>query len=328
MLIAPRFFGYELEIERKLISLGAVVHFFDQRPSNSFITKALIRLNKRFLSSKIDRYYTRLIIDTKKNSYDYILFINPEAVTKYSMGELKKAQPQAQFIVYMWDSLRNKRFNIEDILPFFDERFSFDKKDCESSAWKIRYRPLFFLNEYATIRRDTEKQFELLFIGTIHSDRHKVLMALKDFCEAHKLPYFYYMFFPSKFLYYLSCLIHTTVRKAKKDSFEFQPLKKNEILELIEKSNVVIDIEHPNQSGLTIRTIEVLGAGRKLITTNEDIVNYDFFNPQNILLIDRKNVTIDISFFETPVSEIPQHIYQKYSIDGWISEIFEKPAGS
>ena len=43
--------------------------------------------------------------------------------------------------------------------------------------------------------------------------------------------------------------------------------------------HAVLDIEHPKQVGLTMRTFEVLASGRKLITTNRSIINHEFYDP-------------------------------------------------
>ncbi|MEJ7645949.1 MAG: hypothetical protein WKF87_15245 [Chryseolinea sp.] len=322
LLIAARFFGYEDEIRLKLVSLGASVDFFDQRPSNSFLTKALIRVNKKFLSRRIRTYYAQLLERTRDVHYDYILFISPEVITGNAFRELKQAHPAAKLIVYMWDSIRNKGKNIQDILPLFDYRLSFDKGDCESSALKIHYRPLFFLNDYFSILQVPKRKYDLLFVGTIHSDRHRILMALREICLAESLSYFYYMYFPSRLLFYMRAVLDPSLRNTSKEAFKFYPLRKNEIIALMETSNVIVDIQHPKQTGLTMRTIEVLGARKKLLTTNSDIVTYDFYNPENILVIDRDNIKVDLSFFKTSFVELEPAIYQKYSIDGWISDIF------
>lgn len=322
MLFAPRFFGYEEEIRRKLAEMGAQVDFFDQRPSNSVAAKALIRINKRFLANKINRYYKRIIDSSRGVDYEYILFISPEAITKDSLVRMKSTHPRSRFILYMWDSFQNKRRNIDDILQLFDDRFSFDMNDCRLAPHMLTYRPLFFLNEYAELREEVPRDFQLLFIGTIHSDRYKILSRFRSFCDKNGLTYFYYMFMPSKILFYYRSLKDSALRKVGPREFRYVPLRKTEVLALMEKSNVILDIEHPNQSGLTMRTIETLGARRKLITTNERVAEYDFYHPQNILVIDRENIQIDASFFRTPVVKLDPAIYRKYSIDGWISDVF------
>ena len=72
-----------------------------------------------------------------------------------------------------------------------------------------------------------------------------------------------------------------------------------------------------------MRNIEILGLKRKLITTNKDIVNYDFFNENNIFILDRNNPIIDISFLEKPYVMLNEDIYKKYSLKNWIIEVLK-----
>ena len=44
------------------------------------------------------------------------------------------------------------------------------------------------------------------------------------------------------------------------------------------EGNIILDIAHPHQKGLSFRPYEAMGLRKKLITTNKDITNYDFYN--------------------------------------------------
>ncbi|HFR3278101.1 TPA: capsular biosynthesis protein CpsH, partial [Streptococcus suis] len=104
----------------------------------------------------------------------------------------------------------------------------------------------------------------------------------------------------------------------------FDHLSSKEIADIINETEVVLDIQHPKQSGLTMRTIEMIGMNKKIITTNPMIRQYDFYNPNNILIIDRFDVEIDLSFFESPYQELQTEIYEKYSLEQWILDILNK----
>ena len=91
----------------------------------------------------------------------------------------------------------------------------------------------------------------------------------------------------------------------------------------MELTKVIVDIQSPLQTGLTMRTLEMVGLKKKLITTNIDIVNYDFYNPNNIMVISRDNPKLDKRFFESDYVDIPSEIYQKYSITSWILDILK-----
>ena len=103
----------------------------------------------------------------------------------------------------------------------------------------------------------------------------------------------------------------------------FNALSHDEIAALMKSSKAVLDINHPKQTGLTIRTLETLGANRKLITTNKEIVKYDLYDPVNILVIDRVNPFIDADFLKREMNQVPDAVLYKYSLEGWIKEIFE-----
>ena len=103
--------------------------------------------------------------------------------------------------------------------------------------------------------------------------------------------------------------------------FRFLQLPVKQVQEILEDTVSVVDIEHPDQSGLTIRTIEAVFSGRKLITTNSDIVNYDFYDSNNILVIDRKYPVIPDGFLEGKATEMKPDLVDKYSIKGWLKEL-------
>ena len=111
-------------------------------------------------------------------------------------------------------------------------------------------------------------------------------------------------------------------RYAKFSEFKFKSLSQDSITKYIEEAKVILDIQHPSQTGLTMRTIEMLGANRKIITTNTDIKNYDFYTPENVFILDRNNPKLDKSFFESSYEQIYPQIKFNYSIEGWIRELF------
>lgn len=104
--------------------------------------------------------------------------------------------------------------------------------------------------------------------------------------------------------------------------FHFQSMDKSVLLNLYAQSKIIIDIQHPKQTGLTMRCIETLGAKRKLITTNRAILEYDFYDKNNILVVDRERPEVPTQFFSEPYQELPPEIYKKYSLANWIYTIF------
>jgi hypothetical protein len=95
-----------------------------------------------------------------------------------------------------------------------------------------------------------------------------------------------------------------------------------EVSELIQKAKIIVEIQRTEQVGLSFRIFEALGHRKKLITTNKDIVNYDFYHPQNILVVDENNIEISEDFVTSPYVEIDETILSKYKIENWVKPIF------
>ena len=123
-------------------------------------------------------------------------------------------------------------------------------------------------------------------------------------------------------MFWLKKLTDPAFCKCRMKDFHFKMLSAEETSGYMERARVSLDVEGPGQTGLTMRTIEVLGAKRKLITTNKTIKQYNFYDERNILIVDRNNPKIDLEFIREPFSEIDTVIYEQYSLEAWIDELF------
>lgn len=322
LFFSASFFGYQLEICKSLTAHGAKVDFFDERPKNDFWTKATIRIDKRFMRRKIQKYYEDIINGTSEVVYDYVFFLKAEVITLEMLEQLKKRQLHAQFILYMWDSIKNCPATA-DLFPLFDKILSFDRKDVEKNPF-LHFRPLFYIEEYASLKPiGAEKEYAITFIGTGHTDRYRLVSKVREFCKNHNLKGYFFMYLQDWKIFIVRKIFQKGFRNAKRSDFSFNPMNKFQIIKIIEKSNCILDIERAVQCGLTMRTIEILGASRKLITTNKDIVNYDFYNENNIMVIDRQNPVLLLNFIKGEYQSIDENVYDKYSLNSWLLEVFE-----
>ena len=64
LFISPQFFNYHIVIKKELESLGYNVFWYSDRPSDNFISKCLIRLNKNFYKKKTKKYINKIIEET------------------------------------------------------------------------------------------------------------------------------------------------------------------------------------------------------------------------------------------------------------------------
>ena len=321
LFFAPNFFGYDLEIKKKLESYGAIVDHYNERPSTNFIIKATIRVYKKLIRVYIDRYFNKIIAKNQAKDYHIIFIIKGEVFNRDIIEKLKKNYPNAKLILYLWDSIKNYK-EIKDCLPLFDKTLTFDLNDSKEIE-TLLFRPLFYLDDFKNCQMSSvDRDIDLLFIGTVHSDRWLFLKKLKDQAEGIKLKVYYYLYIQSPILYFIRKIFDKRLRTMPFKDIQFYSISKSRVIELINKTKVIIDIQHPKQTGLTMRAIEILGAKRKLITTNQAIKEYDFYSENNTFIIDRDDPIINSDFWNSKYEELSEEMYEKYSINGWIKDIF------
>ena len=97
-----------------------------------------------------------------------------------------------------------------------------------------------------------------------------------------------------------------------------------EIIKLVGESKAILDLNNGNQVGLTLRPLEALFFKKKLITNNINIINYDFYSPDNIFILgvdDISNLTI---FLNKKYKEIDKKIIEKYDFSNWLKRLIAK----
>jgi hypothetical protein len=316
-------FNLEKEIKQKMEENGAIVTYYDERPANNNFTKGIIRLKRSLYQKKIDEYYQNILKVTEKVVFDFLFVNRGEVITIEFLEEFKVQQPNCELIFFTWDSFTNHT-HPTTILKCFHKRFSFDLGDAEK--YNIGFRPLFYLDKYKHIKnRDVfEKKYDLLFLGTAHSDRYLISTAVSNWCSTNGLTAFTFYYMHSKAVFWYKKSFDNSFKEFDYKKLSFNSLSTDEIVNLYKMSNVILDINHPGQKGLTMRTFEAIGAGKKMITTNAEVKKYPFYSPDVFYVIDRNNISLDEAFFTSPIPDITKNMYYKCSIEGWLSDIFLK----
>ena len=317
LLIAPLFFGYEQEIVAGLTNAGYHVDILPDRPFDNPLMKAVMRFRPELGGHRAcDHFFARRLDEFGRNNYSTILVIQGEGVTSNTLKTFRNAYPQAKVVFYTWDSIENKPFSKRN-LPLYDYCSTFDPVDAKNFG--LNFRPLFFLDGFDR-PADEAYTYDLSFIGTVHSDRYKIVRALLEQLPSDART-FIYLYLQAPWMYDLRRLFTKTVDGSSRHDFRFVPLSQDVVQATFLSSRAVLDIEHVNQRGATMRTMEALGSKRKLVTTNKSLRDYDFYHPQNIHIIDRLEPCLDQNFLETPYQAVPEEVRQKYTIRQWIRDV-------
>ena len=223
----------------------------------------------------------------------------------------------------MWDSVANK--GAQNIIKYFNRKLSFDQKDC--NEYGMIFRPLFYANNFNRTDQKLDYTYDFCFIGTVHSDRATILKSIQDYCEKNGLTYYYYLYVPGKFMYHARRLLSKSFREFDPKYIHTDSITHDKVSEIENQSRCIIDINHPKQTGLTMRTIEMVGLKRKILTTNEHVLNYDFYRPEDEIVIDRNHVRINKEMLRKDYVELSTDVYNKYSIESWVEDIFDLNGG-
>jgi hypothetical protein len=318
LLISPAFFGYQERITCHLRSRGAEVDWIDDRASNHAAFKAVVRLNLPGASFVAQRHFAQALHILRDRQYTDVLVVNPEACRLPVVEKVRRLHPKARFSLYMWDSFENRKYlSPSSFLRLFDKASTFD--DVDAKRHGMQFRPLFFSDEAPA--RHIEPRFAFSFIGTMHSDRYRIVSALNRQSSELGLATFVYPFLATRAIYWVYRASKPEFRGTTPGDFRYVSMPYAEALEVTGASLAAVDIEHPRQRGLTMRTFEVLAAGKKLITTNARIRDYDFYSLDRICVIDRHQPRIEKGFFEAPPAPWETRHRIRYGIRAWADDV-------
>lgn len=310
------YFGYDQIIANGLRQRGAEVDVLVDRPFQSAFMHGVAKVARPLIIPYATSIYHADLKKFDRSSYDYVIVINGQTMSMKMLKFLRSSYSNAKFIYYIWDSFENKPYAVKH-LKYYDKCMSFDPISCKS--YGLTFRPLFFGPEFE-IESKKEDIYDISFIGTAHSDRPAVLHRI-DQNLGRDIRKFWYLYVKADWVLKYQKITNPGFKGPDDSLFSSKSIPRDRLRDIFLTSSTIVDIEHDKQSGLTIRSFEVIGSRRKLITTNHDVKNYDFYHPDNIFVIDRNNPKINPSFFRSTSYTLDKALRYKYSINGWIDDI-------
>ncbi len=319
LFICPLFHEYYKKIINIVEEKGNNVHYYPTDNLKLSVVEQFIR--KISTSSLSKRYndYIENIIETERN------FVIDEVVVIYGglyfkkehFIKLKRTFKNAKFIYYTWDSVSNCK-NIQTYYNLFDKFYSFDLIDCEKYGFE--FLPLFYFDDNKINTIDVNYDYGILMtLG--HLKYEKYLQVKKVLNPNFKSKEYLLMGSKSQYIYnYIRW--HKYMKKINRSYIHYNPLPLASSSHFYDDCKAVVDIPLEGQNGLTIRTFEALRKQKKLITTNKNIVTYDFYTPNNIFIVDELHDKIPYDFFESRFDKNFM-VGDKYSIYNFVRKLFE-----
>jgi hypothetical protein len=324
LVVGPAFFGYESAIVAELDRQGYESEFFDERPSNGSLARAVVRVRKSLMDGRIRSHYQRGLESLAGRRFDVVLVIKGEVVPRWFLEELRSLSPAAHFVFYTFDSLSNAG-NCLDIVDLFDERLSFDRADVAASDGTFGYLPLFFTPEFdagAGLADVEPRAHRLAFVGTLHSERFAFVKALFD----GQLRTFAFFFVQARWYFAVVKYVTREHRTVRWHDVSFQPMARAQVAEVFRNTRAVLDLQRDGQTGLTMRTFEVLAAGAVLVTTNSAVKAEPFYDPGRIFVVSAELSRDDCEIVHRALDELADPVgrpdgFEKYSLESWVRQI-------
>lgn len=319
LFISPEFFGIDNEIISELENRGANVEWFDERSVKTSFGRALNSIYPKLFYRYANKYYKNKVGEIKTD-IDIVFVIKGDQVTKKTISLIRNRWPNAEIILYLYDPIENIK-GIASNLQYYDRTISFEPEDCRK--YGMEFRPLFsdFVNSETACK---DMEYDICFYGTMYGDRFRIVDNVKKYCENNELKFYSFCFLRGKFMALYYWITNKGFRKLGINSISFKSKQASELADIVSKSKVVLDANDVKQEGLTLRTLETLLSGKKMITTNKNIASYDFYNPNNILIIERENIQIDKDFINKKYVSVEKSVLYRYTVIGWVDDVFGK----
>lgn len=310
LLVGINFGNYENRIVETFKKQGhEIFYMYDTDKHYSFYLRLF---GEKYTDKKTVKYQNKMLKEMPHN-FDRVIVIVGRQLKVEFLEQVKINNPEAKFFLYLWDDVKRVE-NFEKTKEFYDEIYSFDLKDCRDYGFK--HLPLFFTQRP---KKNTNKKYDIYSAMFSHSERERIIDSVADQAEKMGKQCKFYISV-GRFAYIKR---RKELNNCKRENVIYisKPISEMDNYDNMEKSKTILDVQFCSQIGLTMRTIESIGMKNKLITTNPSIKYYDFYNSDNVFIIERKKPVIDKNFLEIPYRTIPKEIYEKYSLDTWVKTL-------
>lgn len=294
--IVPQDFKYRSTRER-------VFNFFHKIFSQNKSYKQ--KLIKKFHSENIEAKINHL----EEDSVDYVLVIRPDIVEKDTLNKLFKIGKKV--VAYQWDGL--DRFpKVFDCIRMFEKFLIFDQQDydkyksqhpnlqkCENFYFDFDYD--YPINENSDI---------VYYIGAYYENRMAELILILRELEKYAV----------KFDINLRNHSSTIPKKEKNIKFfkEYTDFRTN--LSWMKNAKVLLDFKVEEHNGLSLRFFEALKYNKKIITNNKTVLDFDFYDPQNIFILHHDDLNKLGDFLQSEYRKVPDEIVDQYSFSSWLNK--------
>lgn len=240
--------------------------------------------------------------DWKKKFADYNAVILFD--TYYNEGIIEcfcRLNPKIKIIFYCWNTIETIKMRVSMKNIFNNKKieiWSYNYEDCKK--YSIKYNQQFWNKKLVCSVK--KSKFDISFIGS-PKNRIEYLQSINRYCEENDLVTYFYI---------------TNCKEKFNKNLEgkFMPYK-SYILDIASNSRAILDLVTNENIGLTLRPLEALFLGKKLITNYSDIIREPFYNSNNIYILGNEKISI-CDFLTLPYIQVDKSIIESYDCEEWL----------
>lgn len=287
---------------------------------------------KVYLEKVALKWETVLSQDEFKAPFDYFFAINGLDVHPKLFDFLISKNPKIYKILYLYDRVDGV-IQIDEFFSYYDKVFSFDLSDCHK--YHLNFLPIYWI---PSLVQSIVKYniFGLASYSLFKPERTALYRRIYDLVKKNNLKGYIRLYVnignDSQIKFWIKSIIkHLLGRESislpllSSKLTTFDRLTPSEYRDFINLSDTILDTQAQYQDGLTARFMWAVGAGKKIITTNQNIKKYDFYSVEQFYILsenDKDNGAL-LKFLMS--SFMPSEAYydkiRKYRIDNWIQTI-------
>lgn len=293
--------GFNSDYQR--LEVAELSHYYDvvHLKMNRVIYALISKLAHRaIVQSIVPLYYNFAFKRIALGNHCVIITDDPVDIYSCKIFETERIR------ILMRNSIFDNRFFIELSKKYLV--YSFDPLDVE----KFHLRSM---NQYipksncASIVRPSTLNTDFFFLG-LDKGRHEILHSLR-----HKLDGFGFV---SDFI--VKSPPHGILQKIKKwllNDPTHRMVSYEMNLKMVAQSRCIVEIMQRGQSGITLRTLESIFYGKKLLTNNKYILDSELYDKANMFYFERVE-DIDegalLDFMSSEFVKYPRSILEKYEV--------------
>ncbi len=264
--------------------------------------------NKEVFWLRICKYFPFIIEimikrKLKKNNYDVIIIFDHVLHFLPSLINIIK-KVKAKKILYFWNMINDENLILTKKFFLFDKVFSFSLSDCKK--YNMTYMPLMAYNILDNVKLPIEQKYDFFFLGYLKQRKEQIMKLMTKLNG-----------FKCKFV------IISSEKFNNNDLIEFRNTRLNyeEYINLLSQTKCIIDINNENQDGFTLRMAEAFCYNKKIITTNKNVIESDFYDDSRILLYSEELSYEEIlNFLNRPLRI---NYYNPFEFNTWLKKIID-----